>query len=548
MVDARLLVSFRDFSSDGIAGGNKIQIAHESLIANWPRLVRWQTQDKEGAQLLDELRQAARIWDQHGRSPDLLWTGTAYLEFSLWRERYAGVLTAVEEDFAHSMAEKARRWKRKVRQAVAAAFLIVVAVAAAIGVSRQQAVDAARQSEASKLLAFAQLKLEDDPTEALAYTTASLELADTEACRLFAVTALAKGPPAYELDHGMSLMAGPRFSPEGRRLALGTISAEVGVWNDEGSLLARLPGHTAGRGANAQWTSEDLLLTDAVAADRIRLWSFPEGREVRTIDFDRSSVWRVSPEQLFSLTPFIPEKENLADIVALRSWALPGGEPVELGSLEWKRLGASNFDFTPNGKGLVYQKGSSLFLRPLPVGQGPDIEFSRHTSDVEWFGFFGEEKLWARHRDGLTRIWTFNGSQFEDPVEIPKPETAPESILPDASGRWMWKPPGTFTQLWSLDALPGSRPVNLRRSGSWYVAECDLHPSGDWMACSCGMDRMELWPLPARPVSVLDGYAMIIRPAAFSPDSRWLATSWGDEVLRLWPLPGTGNREVQLLN
>ncbi|UCF38521.1 MAG: hypothetical protein JSU96_06685, partial [Acidobacteriota bacterium] len=128
------------------------------------------------------------------------------------------------------------------------------------------------------------------------------------------------------------------------------------------------------------------------------------------------------------------------------------------------------------------------------------------------------------------------------------PETAPESILPDASGRWMWKPPGTFTQLWSLDALPGSRPVTLRRSGSWYVANCDVHPSGDWMACSCGMDRMELWPLPARPVSVLDGYAMIIRPAAFSPDSRWLATSWGDEVLRLWPLPGTGNREVQLLN
>ena len=62
-----------------------MEIVHESLLANWPRLVRWQTQDQEGAQLRDELRQAAQSWDEHDRHDDRLWTGTAYVSFDCGR-------------------------------------------------------------------------------------------------------------------------------------------------------------------------------------------------------------------------------------------------------------------------------------------------------------------------------------------------------------------------------------------------------------------------------------------------------------------------------
>ena len=72
----------------------RVEIIHESLLANWPRLVRWQTQDADAAQLRDQLRQAARTWDEHDRTDDMLWTGSAYREFAVWRERYPGGLTA----------------------------------------------------------------------------------------------------------------------------------------------------------------------------------------------------------------------------------------------------------------------------------------------------------------------------------------------------------------------------------------------------------------------------------------------------------------------
>ncbi len=50
----------------------------------------------DAAQLRDQLRQAAKTWDEHGRTDDMLWSGSAYREYSLWRERYPGGLTETE--------------------------------------------------------------------------------------------------------------------------------------------------------------------------------------------------------------------------------------------------------------------------------------------------------------------------------------------------------------------------------------------------------------------------------------------------------------------
>jgi hypothetical protein len=120
LIDARLLTSYEvpaaECPDEGSANGqHRIEIIHESLLMNWPRLLRWQTQDTEGAQLRDELRQAAQMWDQHERPEDLLWTGTALQEFKLWRERYPGRLSELEQDFAHALVTHAERRTRRRR-------------------------------------------------------------------------------------------------------------------------------------------------------------------------------------------------------------------------------------------------------------------------------------------------------------------------------------------------------------------------------------------------------------------------------------------------
>jgi hypothetical protein len=76
LIDARLLTSYEVRESDE-EPTRKVEIIHESLLAGWPRLVRWQTQDADSAKLRDQFRQAAQTWEERGRSDDMLWTGSA---------------------------------------------------------------------------------------------------------------------------------------------------------------------------------------------------------------------------------------------------------------------------------------------------------------------------------------------------------------------------------------------------------------------------------------------------------------------------------------
>ncbi len=134
LVDARLLTAYETESLDrDAAGGRRIEIVHESLLTAWPRLVRWQTQDQDGAQLRDQLRQAARLWEARGKPEDLLWTGTSFREYELWRERYAGTLSDAENTFARAMTARAARRRLQRRAGVAA--LIAAALVVAIGMS-----------------------------------------------------------------------------------------------------------------------------------------------------------------------------------------------------------------------------------------------------------------------------------------------------------------------------------------------------------------------------------------------------------------------------
>ena len=124
LVDARLLTSYEIGDDEPT---RRVEIIHESLLANWPRLVRWQAQDVDGARLRDDLRQAARRWDERGRPEDLLWAGTAFREYQLWRERYPGGVTELEEAFATAMTALSTRRRRRRRMAAVAAVAALAA-------------------------------------------------------------------------------------------------------------------------------------------------------------------------------------------------------------------------------------------------------------------------------------------------------------------------------------------------------------------------------------------------------------------------------------
>jgi WD40 repeat protein len=573
LVDARLLTSYELASTDAVAGAepaggsasgagadaqkrerHHIEIVHESLLKAWPRLVRWQTQDEEGARLRDQLRQAAHLWEEKSRSPDLLWTGTAFQEFELWRGRYPGALTRLEEDFARAMADKARRKRRLVRAAAVAVVLVSTGVAIAIAVSRHKAVVAAERAEASKLLALAQLKLQDDPTEGLAFAIASLELADTKEARVMALRALQEAPPAWEVPSGISDAKIPAFSPDGRHLAVAGHSADVGVWDESGGPPVRLPDHeTSPRGGNvAAWASTEMLVTglSGRTGQQVHVWSLPGGTKLRTIDFGTPSFWQVGPSRLFAETPEGTPAQPFVGGGLLRTWRLPDGEPEVLGRVDGTKLGISSSAFEPHGRGWLYTKGAITHFVPLPVDLGADRIFSRHAANVGFSGSLGPDLLALHEETGDNRLLRFPEDGPPVTTVVPKPGSAPAGVFPESSTRWVRGVPSEDAKLrlWDTKVLPGARPLELRREGSWYMAVPAFDPSGRIaVATTHNVSRLSFWPLPACWPSVVDGYDMIWRPLAFSPDGKWLATSWADGRLRLWPLPGTGSTGVKIL-
>ena len=213
LIDARLLVEYEERTgrNDAERPRRRVEIIHESLLAAWPRLVRWQAQDAEGALLRDQLRQAAATWEERSRASDLLWTGTAYQEFSVWQERYPGGLTATEKAFAEAMTAETQRRRRRRRIAVTTLVSVLLSGLLVVSALWRQSVKAERareaealRAQASQLLALARNEFERDPTNALAYVRKSLELADEPQARLFALEILWKrtGGPHPVADQG----------------------------------------------------------------------------------------------------------------------------------------------------------------------------------------------------------------------------------------------------------------------------------------------------------------------------------------------------------
>jgi WD40 repeat protein len=260
---------------------------------------------------------------------------------------------------------------------------------------------------------------------------------------------------------------------------------------------------------------------------------------VRTIDFGGpTGNWQVGPDTLFAETG---EGVSGRQVLRLRSWRLPDGDARELGRVDWSRFDWKR-TFAPNGRGWLYAKGDSVYLRPLPTENGRnDRLLWRHQSEVTTVRPLpeGSWQVYSEDQAGEIQIWDFS----QDEPKLAK-------VIPghEPSARWAVAKTASDRQarVWNLDRWPQARPLTLRRSGSWFGAIPAFHPHGDWLVMSTqGGFALTFWPLRGVRPSVVDEFRL--GPLAFSPDGRWLATRWTDRTVRLWPLPGSGSRDPKTL-
>ena len=100
-----------------------VEVAHEALIRNWPRLRAWLAEDRDGLRVLRHLSDSAGAWDSRGREPGDLYRGARLAAATDLVSGSPERLTEIEAEFVAASREAAdadehrrRRSTRRLRR------------------------------------------------------------------------------------------------------------------------------------------------------------------------------------------------------------------------------------------------------------------------------------------------------------------------------------------------------------------------------------------------------------------------------------------------
>src|SRR5579884_1441277 len=247
LVDDRLLTR----SDDGV------EVAHEALLREWPRLQGWLYEDAQGRHLRRHLAQAARQWADRGRDSGELYRGSRLQTTLEWSAAHAHELNQLERDFLAAGRQASERALRRLRGGIVLLSILLLAAVAAGAVALVQRGQARRAATAALAQSLgAQAVSEPRIDLAMLLGRAAVALDPTIRVRNDLLTTLLRVPTAVRTYHwNANRNDGVAVSPNGRTLAiedndghtvvqatssgrrLGTIHADLIGFGPDGSVL-----------------------------------------------------------------------------------------------------------------------------------------------------------------------------------------------------------------------------------------------------------------------------------------------------------------------
>jgi WD40 repeat protein/class 3 adenylate cyclase len=223
----------RRFTQDRLlsADDRTVEVAHEALLREWPRLQTWLTEDVQGRELRAHLTGAARTWQDAGEEDSELYRGARLSATLDWASTHDEQLNDLERSFLTSSrragerdVERQRRTNRRLRGLLVGVglFLVVALVAGSLALVQR---GRARHSETVALSQSLGAKgvVEPQLDTALLLAEEGMRLDDSDQTRSDLFTALLHSPAAIHVLHVGTIGASPQslaVSPDGRTLAI----------------------------------------------------------------------------------------------------------------------------------------------------------------------------------------------------------------------------------------------------------------------------------------------------------------------------------------
>jgi WD40 repeat protein len=250
LADARLVTMDED----------TVEVAHEALIREWPRLRGWLDDDREALRTHRHLTHAAEDWSERGKDPSELYRGPRLVAA---RELLAGELNPLEVEFlaASAAAEDAERQEAEAQAAarerahrrlrvllVGTAVALVAAITAGLVALSQRdrandqadrAQEATVSAQVDRIVAEVPQLLDRDRALAGLLAIEAERLRPAPSTRAALLRTVTEEPRLRSTSYGgLAGYAGVAGYPDGRRLVAAS-STGIDLWDTEaGELLA----------------------------------------------------------------------------------------------------------------------------------------------------------------------------------------------------------------------------------------------------------------------------------------------------------------------
>jgi WD40 repeat protein/DNA-binding SARP family transcriptional activator len=493
-----------------------VEVAHEALLSQWPRLRGWLEEDTQGRALHRHLIQAAQEWQAGGCDPAELYRGARLATALDWATEHPAHLNQLERAYLHhsqqaaehevtqarQRAEQEARSNRRLRGLLAglATVLVVAVTAGALAVVQQgRATRAARLADARRLVT--QAVVEADLDRSLLLAAQAHRLDDSVDTRSALLTSLLRSPQAIGMLRADDRLLHLAVSPDGGTLAAGDQAGRTLLWDT--ATRRPLPGPPQLPKLDDQ---PDPLRTLAFSSD---------GRLLLTAGSFTIHRWDLAARKAAGSFNLLSIANSGVSSMAVsrdgRRLAVgTQGKVLWLDPLTWiqaapplivdKRSWPDRLTLSPDGRRLA------MATTPIKTGGAP----GRSTAGI--WDLTSRRQLRSLDADGTL------------------------AFSPD--GRTLAASHGQRGEILLIDPATGKRRRTLTGHTAAVLALRFSH-DGATLA-STGQDGTAIiWDLATgRARETLGGHAAAVTGVAFSPDDRTLYTASRDRSVLVWDLAG----------